>query len=312
MKRVPILFLGFFLWACGGGQGSTDAGLDDGQSGLDGSGSDGGGSDGGDTVLFDGGITLRIPADFELCSMNGLWNSLQLPLFKFRASLLVGDHGLPLDQEQFELDLVGQVLCSPDGAEATALGPGQFRFWRQAAWDEFPEYCIFNYRQGFQAAAGTFEVSFGFYLECQAGTIWEMPANLGPGTYPCDRLDENTPGHVTATAGNGDQVTFDYFYYEGCAKTVGSGICPAFYGDPSRGLFQRGQEERETTDFYGLALSCIHHGLPATFLMVFDEALDGVHAVVLDDKVTPAELRYLDADLAVIATETVENISYDE
>jgi hypothetical protein len=74
----------------------------------------------------------------------------------------------------------------------------------------------------------------------------------------------------------------------------------------------RGQDERETTDYYGLALSCMHHGFPRTFLMVFDQPLDGIHGVVLDDdQPIPAEVRYLDADLSVVSTENVDSITYN-
>ena len=301
MKMPAFFLLSFCLSACGSGQGHGDAGIDDGKNG----------SDRGDTVYYPDGITLRIPPGFELCIMNGLWNQLQEPIFKFRASVLEGDWSLPLDQDEFELDLIGQVVTSPDGAEAAALGPGVFRFWRDDWGPGYPEHCIFNYRQSFQASAGAYDVTFGFYLECQEGAIWEMPDNLGMGPYPCDNLDENTPGHVTATVTNGDQIEFDYYYYEGCAKSVGAGICPTYFGDPTRGRFVRGQGERETTDYFGLALSCMHHGFPRTFLMVFDQPLDGIHAVVLDDQSNPAEVRYLDADLSVVSTETVVNITYD-
>ncbi|MBW2702715.1 MAG: hypothetical protein JRF33_17990 [Deltaproteobacteria bacterium] len=305
MKTSSFFLLFFFLCACGSGQGSVDAGMDDGMD--DGA----SGSDLGDRVQYADGITLRIPPDFSLCSMNGLWNQLQLPFFKTRASLIEGDWSLPLDQDEFELDLIGQVVTSPDGAESSALGPGVFRFWRTASGGGFPDYCIFNYRQPFQTGAGSYEIYFSFYLECEEGAIWEMPDNLGPGSYPCDSLAENTPGHVTATVTNGDQIEFDYYYYEGCAKSVGEGICPTYYGDPSRGCFVRGQDERETTDFFGLALSCIHHGFPRTFLMVFDSPLEGIHAVVLDDQPNPAELRYLDTNYSVLSTVAVESITYD-
>ncbi|MBN2495806.1 MAG: hypothetical protein JXR96_14545 [Deltaproteobacteria bacterium] len=302
MKGPAICLLSACLFACGSGQGAADAGLDDG----------GGGTDRGDTAAYADGITLRIPPTFDLCIMNGLQNQLQLPFFKLRASVLEGDWSLPLDRDEFELDLIGRVTLSPDGAESAALGPGVFRFWRDDWGPGQPEYCIFDYRQPFLADAGAFDVSFGFYLECQTGAIWEMPANLGPGPYPCDRLDENTPGHVAATAANGDQVEFDFYYYEGCEKTIGFGLCPMFFGDPSRGCFTRGQEERETTDYYALALSCIHHGPPRTFLMVFDQPLDGIQAVELDDRSMPAELRYLDAAFSVFDTQAVESIQYDE
>ena len=306
--KILAFFLPFFcLVACSYGQGpgdaGVDAGMDDGESGTD----------RGDMIVYPDGITLRIPQGFELCNMNGLWNQLQEPLFKYRASVLVGDWSLPVDRDRVEIDLIGRVLTSPDGAEAAVLGPGEFRFWRDDWGPGYPVYCIYHYRQPFQASAGEFEVNFGFYLECQEGAVWQMPDNLGPGPYPCDRLAENTPGHVSATAANGDQIEFDYYYYEGCEKTVGAGICPTYYGDPSRGRFQSTSGVRETTDYYGLALSCIHHGFPATFMMVFDHPLDGIHRLVLDDQVHPAEMRYLDADLSPVSTQTqtVVNITYD-
>jgi len=302
MKTPVFLLLSFCLSACSYGQGSGDAGMGDGEDGTD----------RGDMIYYPDGITLRIPPGFELCIMNGLWNQLQEPLFKFRASVFQGDWSLPLDRDEFELDLIGQVLTSPDVAEAAALGPGVFRFFKNDWGPGYPVYCIFNYRQPFQASAGEFEVNFGFYLECQEGAVWEMPDNLGPGPYLCDSLAENTAGHVYATAANGDQIEFDYYFYEGCAKTIGDGICPTYYGDPSRGRFVRAQSVRETTDYYGLALSCAHHGLPMTFLMVFDQPLDGIHGVVLDDQAYPeAEVRYLDADLSPVSAEAVENITYD-
>jgi len=291
--KIPVFFiLSLGLVACSYGQSAGDAGMDDGENGTD----------RGDPIVYPDGITLRIPPNFDLCIMNGLWNQLQEPLFKFRASLHQGDWSLPLDRDQFEIDLIGQVLTSPNAEEATALGPGVFRFFRDDWGPGYPVYCIFDYRQPFQASAGAFDVYFGFYLECQEGAVWEMPDNLGPGPYPCGSLDQNTPGHVTATTANGDQIEFDYYFYEGCAKTV---------GDPSRGRFVRAQDERETTDYYGLALSCVHHGFPRTFLMVFDQPLDGIHGVVLDDQANPAEVRYLDADLSPVDTQAVENIAYD-
>lgn len=306
MKTSALFLLLFGLYACGSGQGLVDAGMDD--AGME-DGEDG--SDSGDTVQYDGGITLRIPPDFRLCTMNGLWNQLQLPLFKARALLLEGDWNLPLDQDEFELDLIGQVMAYPDGAESLAVGPGVFRLWREDYRPEFPEYCVFYYRQPFQTDAGAYEIAFSFYLECQEGAIWEMPDNLGPGPYPCDSLDENTPGHVTATVSNGDQIEFDYYYYEGCEKRVGPGFCPEYFGDSTRGFFVRGQDERETIGYYDLALSCVHHGPPRTFLMVFDSPLDGFHGVALDGQSNPAELSYLDANLSVLSTEEVESITFD-
>jgi len=325
MKCLSLVVSVFWLLsglACSSGSNDGDGGIDDGaidadggDPGLDADGGDPGHEpDGGDPGQFADGLTLRIPQNLTLCNMNGAWTLLDWPYLKVRATLKAGQMNLPLPeaQDEFYMDMVERVEISPDGETIQPLDQGRFRFSRVDYGPEYPEYCVYNYTQNYQIDTEVYQLYTGFFFECEVGPIWELPGNMWPGFCPCHSLETYTPGKVTTTMANGDRIVFDYYYYEGCALWIGDGLCPMYMGDPSKGRFERGQDERVVNDFFSLALECAHHGPPRYFLMVFDQPLDGIHGIILDhDGPTPAEVHYLDADLSDISVSPVQDIVYE-
>lgn len=300
------------LWvlSCSAGSGQKDAGLPDGRTDADDGSGDGDGS-----VPADG-VTLRIPAGSRLCNFDGTRNQLEVPLLKFQAVLKAGDHLLPLERGEFDDELVDELIAFPEGKRGRTQTPGRFRFFRQPVGEGKLEHCYYTYSQPFAVEAVGFDVTFGFWLPCDGAKLWILgqdASKLWPNVYLCGTLEQYLPGRVVATTTGGDRIEFDYRYHEACEDLVGlAGLCPMFYGDPTRGLFARGPQERVVADYFRLGLQCPLHLGPRFFIMVFDQPLDGIYGVTLDDIfLVPAEVGFLDANLSPVNTVPVATIQYE-
>jgi hypothetical protein len=305
---------GLAILSCSSG-GKGDAGLADGPADgtVDGrvdSGNDDGIGDG-DSALVDGFI-LSVPAGARLCNFDGAANMVGLPLLKFQAALKAGEHVLPLDQELFAFDLIDEVIAQPAGELAQAQAAGQFRFYREVFGGANPDLCFYIFEQPYSIQAGEFFVTFGLWWVCEAAKRWvlgEHPDQLNPAGYLCGTLGQYTAGQVVATTAGGDRLEFDLRYHEGCEDWPMIGLCPMFYGDPIQGRFTRGAQGRTVDDYFRLALSCGHHMGPKTFVMVFDQPLDGIWGVLLDD-LSEHAVRYLNADLSTMLSVPIATIEY--
>lgn len=100
------------------------------------------------------------------------------------------------------------------------------------------------------------------------------------------------------------------------AAATGPGMAcltPYGLGDPDRGEFTRGADQRVVTSYFHLGLDCMHHGGPERFIMIFDAPLDGLHGVTLAPMMMGGmqyELTYLDEDLASAGTEEVTDLQW--
>lgn len=292
---------------CGGSNPHpADGGDGDGFADADG----GGGSEGGD-----GGLALRIPAQTTLCNTNYESPSLEILFPKIRLHLKAGDFSLRASAGETALDLLDRVEVGQAGQEAAAAGPGRLRL---DVYQEppHPAYCAYDYLQPYRLGTQTLEIRFAFWLVCREAGVVSFPADvtlLLP-HYRCGDRASFTTGAVNATAQNGDTVRFEYFFGDACATLppFSAGICPANHGDPSLGRFTRGGDVREVTNYFGLALSCMHHGGPAFFVMMFDTPLGDVHGVSLDTvSYQPARLQYLDVAMQVQSSSDIASISFE-
>ncbi len=296
--------------ACAGCAGSNshpaDGGDGDGFPDADGGGDLGGG---------DGGLSLRIPAQTVLCNTNYESPSLEILFPKIRLHLKAGDFALRSSAGETALDLLDRVEVGEAGQEAAAAGPGRLTLTIQHE-PPYPAYCAYDYLQPFRLGTQTLEIRFAFWLECLDAGAVSFPADvtlLLP-HYRCGDRANFTTGAVNAQAKNGDTVRFEYFFGDACAKLppFSAGICPANHGDPSLGRFTRGGDVREVANYFGLALSCMHHGGPAFFVMMFDEPLGASYGVSLDTvSYQPARLQYLDAAMQIQSSSDIVDISFE-
>lgn len=301
-------FLSLLAYAgCGGSTSHpADGGDGDGFADADG---------GGDIGTGDGGLALRVAANTTLCNTNYESPSLEILFPKIRLHLKAGDFPLPASAGETPLDLLDRVEVGAAGREAAAAGPGRLTLTIQHE-PPHPAYCAYGYRQPFRIGSQPLEARFDFWLECRDAGAVSFPADvtlLLP-HYPCGDTAKFTIGSVNATAQNGDSVRFEFFYADACATLppFSAGICPANHGDPSLGRFSGQGEVRSVSDYFGLALSCMHHGPPAFFAMKFGTPLGAIHGVSLDTvSYQPARLQYLDAAMEILSSSDIVSIDFE-
>jgi hypothetical protein len=291
-----------------GGSASQSADGGDGDGFADGDG-------GGDIGSGDGGLSLRVPAGTALCNTNYESPSLEILFPKIRLTLKAGDFPLPTSAGETPLDLLERVEVGGAGVEAAAAGPGTIILAVQHE-PPHPAYCAYAYRQPFRLGAQTLDIRFDFWRECRDDGAVPFPAGvtLQLPHYPCGDTAKFTTGAVNATAQNGDTVRFEFFFADACAlfPPFSAGICPANHGDPSLGRFNRASDTRAVNDYFGLALSCMHHGGPAFFVMMFDTPLGEIYGVSLDTvSYQPARFQYLDASMEILSSSDAVSVTYE-
>jgi hypothetical protein len=308
MHRILVLLLTLGC-ACSSTSEPGDAGEEDARSDA-GPGDEGQGDDG------LGGWTLRFPAGLDLCGWNAMAG--KAPPYapfdhKVRLGLREASVRWPEKQESMEVDLVDRVAVGPDGAVATAAGPGVLEARVYPGTQE--TWIGFSYAQEYDLDGRAVLASFGFFLRDPEGAGEVDVTELLDAEYnTCVPRQGQAEGRVTATAANGDVAVFDYRYILSFTCPPGLGcLTPYGLGDPSRGELTRAAGQRVVDDYFSLGLDCMHHGGPERFIMVFDAPLDGVHGVTLaPDPTAHYELTYLDEDLAASATEEVVDLQWTD
>jgi hypothetical protein len=305
--RWVILLVFMLVSACG----STSSGVDAGDAGdaVD-AGDDAGGDDG------LGGWTLDFPAGLELCGWNALVG--KAPPYapfdhKVRLSVREVSVRWPEKQETLQVDLLDRVEVGPDGAVAAAAGPGELEARLYS--DEQRTWIGFGYSQEYDLGGRPVAASFGFVLRDTEVTGTVNVADLMDAEHnTCTLRPGQTEGKVTATAANGDVVVFDYRYVLSFFCPPGMAcLTPYGLGDPDRGEFTRGADQRVVTSYFRLGLDCMHHGGPERFIMIFDNPLDGIHGVTLAPEMMGGmqyELTYLDENLASAGTSIVTDLQW--
>ncbi len=299
----------------GGEDGLSDAGDLDGQF-------DAGGEDGwydageGDDGLL--GWTLSFPAGLQLCGWNAMVrHSPPYAPFDHKVRLTLREAAVdwPQGQESLQVDLLDRVEVGPDGAAAAAVGPGLLEARTYTGGQQ--TWIGFDYIQEFNLAGRPIPASFGFFLRDTQTTGEVEVADLFEGEHnTCGLSPGQTEGKVTATAANGDVVVFDYRYILSFLCPPGMAcLTPYGLGDPDRGEFTRGADQRVVTNYFRLGLDCVHHGGPNRFIMIFDAPLNGVHGVTLAPQ-TPGgfqyDITYLDENLALSDTAEVTNLQWTD
>jgi hypothetical protein len=293
--RWVIALVFMLMSACG----STSSGVDAGDDGL-------------------GGWTLDFPAGLELCGWNALVGKAP-PYAPFDHKVRLGVREVSVrwleKQESLQVDLLDRVEVGPDGAAAAATGPGLLE--ARVYSDNQQTWMSFNYAQDYDLGGRPVAASFGFFLKDPdaAGTL-DVADILEAEHNTCTLSPGQTEGQVTATAANGDVVVFDYRYLLSFTCPPGMGcLTPYGLGDPDRGEFTRGADQRVVTDYFHLGLDCMHHGGPERFIMIFDDPLNGIYGVTLAPETMgdmQYELTYLDEDLASSGTSEVIDLQWSD
>jgi hypothetical protein len=238
-------------------------------------------------------------------------------LMKARVSFRPGLHRLPKDQASFGADWIGVVEVGPDGDPATPAGAGTVTLQVDGAGaDQSYQY---RFTQGFNAGIIGFDLGVTITFDVVGGVpLQEVVA-----------IDEDTLTHqkVFITAGlpgytvNLSSCTYSLFYcqehtlalaggselkLENCTFCPLDWICKADPGGLKRARFDHGGETREVFDFFRLAHSMRHHNWGADFLVVFDDRVDGIHAIHVGSNVFPdlstAEVTALDESWLPLTT----------
>jgi hypothetical protein len=322
--RWVLILLAMLANACGSTSGGSDAGDRDGQfdaggeDGLSDAGDPDGQSDagGGDDGL--GGWTLGFPAGLQLCGWNAMvGGSPPYAPFDHKVRLSVREAAVrwPEEQESLQVDLLDRVEVGPDGAVADAAGSGLLEARTYTGGQE--TWIGFSYTQEFDLAGRPVPASFGFFLrDTQTTGEVDVADLLGGEHNTCGLGPGQTEGQVSATAANGDVVVFDYRYILSFLCPPGMDcLTPYGLGDPERGEFTRGADQRVVTDYFRLGLACAHHGGPESFIMIFDTPLDGIHGVTLARRTIASSeynLTYLDEHLALAATAEVTDLHWND
>jgi len=303
---------------CDHGNNVDDAGIHDGDGGIRSDGSDGSSGDAGDRGADEAGWNFIITPGLGFCQWNVL-ETRRPPYGDFQGKIRIwlkeSSVRWPDEQESLEVDLVDRVEVSPDGETAESRGPGLLRAHHSQGGSE--EWIVFSYSQEYGLGSEIFQASFGFHIELPVqATQIDLKALLIEEDYTCEVQAGHVRGKVSAEAGNGDRVEFEYFYLLSFYCPPGMAcMTPNGLGDVIRGVFTGGSGERVVDSYFRTGLACGHHAGPNRFLMFFDEQLGGVHGIELAPQIQGGanyQLIYLGENLASIRIEEVVDITWDD
>jgi hypothetical protein len=320
--RIIWIILMMVAVGCSSG-GANDAGIGDG----DGNGNGDDGSGGPDLDLGDD-FGLLIPAETQACSQavisGNTWDIFGEYRTKGRVTFAAGLWRLPRDGDSLEVDWIEKVELGPERDEPTPQGIGTFsrtitgtpddgiyRYEYVQAFDLNGESYTLTFKTAFVVSGGvaekplkTIDHAFISTADDYAGMDFMLTGEYGSGrvhsfTTCRHELYRDVPYDVAVE--NGDQLHIDQKFRPGGMYK----ICPA---ELKRAVFVRGQEQREVDNFFRLAYTAGQHNWFQKFLIVFDQPVGSVHALLVDeDNMTSgaSQMQYLDADLDVIDTAAV-------
>ena len=328
MKKVLLLVLVLLVGSCSS-NGSSDAGIGDGDPGKDGAadGGDGNGDGYGDLDLGDD-FGLVIPAGTRVCSQavvsGSAWDIFGEYATKGRVTFKEGVFRLPREEESFSLDWIEKVELGPDRTEPVPQGGGTFtrtiegtaddgiyRYEYMQAYDFEGQSYTLTFKTAFVVSGGvagtqvkTFDDAFISTAEDFATMDFSLAGEYQDGrthvfTTCVHNLYRDVPYDITVE--NGDTLHMDQKFRTGDMYK----ICPA---ELVGAEFVRGQERREVDDFFRLAYVAGQHNWFQKFIIMFDQPVGTAHGLLMDETGMTSgaeQMQYLDADLNVIDTAAI-------
>lgn len=317
-------WFGFYLMAwlglglmpgCAGGGGQDDAGLDAADAGEDGA--DQGGGDEIATARF----TVRVPRDLSLCALTQVDpRDYRAALeAKARLELATGAHHLDWSETSAAVEWSSHLAVGPNGEGSEATGEGRLeRSPGGAVTDGVYQLTLRKpYRLGLVAfeAVGSLEVlvqdgaapAVLLSETAIANTLQEFLVQTSPFPLP---LAPCSLAHASCLVHNLTLAGGDLLKVEACAFCPEGWMCKASMGGLKRARFTRGRETRETTDYFHLAHTWLHHDWGQHVLVVLEPPLEGIRAVALTTDAYPnhdkfANAIYLDTDFRELETRKV-------
>ena len=204
-----------------------------------------------------------------------------VPLFLEKRALLLLQSGtlrLPKELSEFDTDLVNRLQLGPQGSQAQVIGPG--RIYHTVEQGDYYIDHKYEFEQNYQYQdryiAVSIHIRASIYPKLQEEFVYLVNARIG------DQTEAIYLSDCSVIGGQPETLSF--------CSDLGDGL--VFTGEFARGgtpsfclgrkaVYSKGDQERETTDYFHLGCACSHHCDSQALLMWFDTPIDQAHGVLM-------------------------------